>query len=149
MVPPRPEETEVAIYPPFCRVFATFSSSVISLYLSVPAAAFYSLRGSAHKLVWYISGRFSSEYRATIGAGFITKTLPNPTRAEGKGVTGTWQVKNTSPPSPLPFSAAPMPSSSCSTPHPLPPSRRCRSWRIGGGGSRDAYRKRRVWRLLM
>ncbi|KIM78596.1 hypothetical protein PILCRDRAFT_50498, partial [Piloderma croceum F 1598] len=31
-----------------------------------------SLRGQ------YISGRFSSGYRATIGADFITKTLPNP-----------------------------------------------------------------------
>ena len=35
----------------------------------------------------YISGRFSSCYRATIGADFITKTLPNPIDPEqGTGV---------------------------------------------------------------
>jgi hypothetical protein len=35
----------------------------------------------------YISGRFSSGYRATIGADFITKTLPNPIDPEqGSGV---------------------------------------------------------------
>jgi Ras-related protein Rab-7A len=30
----------------------------------------------------YISGRFSNGYRATIGADFISKTLPHPTQAE-------------------------------------------------------------------
>lgn len=31
----------------------------------------------------YISGRFSTGYRATIGADFITKTLPDPIGREG------------------------------------------------------------------
>ncbi|KAH7919638.1 ras-domain-containing protein, partial [Leucogyrophana mollusca] len=39
-----------------------------------------SLRGQ------YISGRFSTGYRATIGADFISKTLPHPSR-DGDAVT--------------------------------------------------------------
>ncbi|KAF8896758.1 P-loop containing nucleoside triphosphate hydrolase protein [Gymnopilus junonius] len=45
-----------------------------------------SLRGK------YISGRFSTGYRATIGADFITKTLPHPTRADQSVTLQIWDT---------------------------------------------------------
>jgi Ras-related protein Rab-7A len=38
----------------------------------------------------YISGRFSNGYRATIGADFITKTLPHPTDPDDNVVLQIW-----------------------------------------------------------
>ncbi|KAF4610010.1 hypothetical protein D9613_010310 [Agrocybe pediades] len=45
-----------------------------------------SLRGK------YISGRFSSGYRATIGADFITKTLPHPTKPDESVTLQIWDT---------------------------------------------------------
>ncbi|KXN92681.1 Ras-related protein Rab7 [Leucoagaricus sp. SymC.cos] len=45
-----------------------------------------SLRGQ------YISGRFSSGYRATIGADFIAKTLPHPTKADQMVTLQIWDT---------------------------------------------------------
>lgn len=38
----------------------------------------------------YISGRFSTGYRATIGADFITKTLPHPTNPKETVTLQIW-----------------------------------------------------------
>ena len=40
----------------------------------------------------YISGRFSNGYRATIGADFISKTLPHPTQAEQTVTLQIWVI---------------------------------------------------------
>ncbi|KAF8995895.1 P-loop containing nucleoside triphosphate hydrolase protein, partial [Cyathus striatus] len=45
-----------------------------------------SLRGQ------YISGRFSNGYRATIGADFITKTLPHPTKPDESVTLQIWDT---------------------------------------------------------
>ncbi|EIW75987.1 hypothetical protein CONPUDRAFT_42859, partial [Coniophora puteana RWD-64-598 SS2] len=45
-----------------------------------------SLRGQ------YISGRFSTGYRATIGADFITKTLPHPTNPDESVTLQIWDT---------------------------------------------------------
>lgn len=40
----------------------------------------------------YISGRFSNGYRATIGADFITKTLPHPSNPDESITLQIWVI---------------------------------------------------------
>ncbi|EGN97182.1 hypothetical protein SERLA73DRAFT_123963 [Serpula lacrymans var. lacrymans S7.3] len=40
----------------------------------------------------YISGRFSTGYRATIGADFISKTLPHPTKPDQSVTLQIWDT---------------------------------------------------------
>ncbi|KAL1698636.1 ras-domain-containing protein [Schizophyllum commune] len=63
------------------------SSSTIKLVIIGPSGVGKtSLRGQ------YISGRFSTGYRATIGADFITKTLPHPSRPDESVVLQIWDT---------------------------------------------------------
>ncbi|KAL1741156.1 ras-domain-containing protein [Schizophyllum fasciatum] len=63
------------------------ASSTIKLVVIGPSGVGKtSLRGQ------YISGRFSTGYRATIGADFITKTLPHPTRPDESVVLQIWDT---------------------------------------------------------
>ncbi|KAI5886641.1 P-loop containing nucleoside triphosphate hydrolase protein [Schizophyllum commune H4-8] len=67
--------------------FMSASSSTIKLVIIGPSGVGKtSLRGQ------YISGRFSAGYRATIGADFITKTLPHPSRPDESVVLQIWDT---------------------------------------------------------